>query len=307
MVIKPNNSVLLAENGELQDQSLLNSAAEMQKDMPVMMGDFNSFKTEMKKSLNELRTSTEESTSLLGINTSIFSIVSLILNVILLIAVVFCFFKISGIRDVYYKLKQNYEAQKEKIDNLSNKLNKLEQKISSMKTLVPTSSFDKPPQPAEIHSFNELSLDKKIVAPPQVLTLEDKCRDFVKEFNALAGQSGYNAKKAADDFMRKYNIQAFNCANHEARMSEPIPAPVFNSVTSVPNGEFWAYEVEAGVYAVVPNVKTYTENHHTRRAMGEVFKSNFVKGSTYNKIRVNKAAIFRGMWNCDKAGELELS
>ncbi|MBQ3442543.1 MAG: hypothetical protein IJG33_04775, partial [Selenomonadaceae bacterium] len=61
--------------------------------------------------------------------------------------------------------------------------------------------------------------------------------------------------------------------------------------------------------AVVPNLKTYTENHHAERAFGLVFESNF-DGGTYSKIRVERAATFEvsgDSWNLKHSGVIVLA
>ena len=108
-------------------------------------------------------------------------------------------------------------------------------------------------------------------------------------FNALANQEGYPAKVARGEFVQRYKVQTFNCVNSEARMSEPVPPPEF--VTST-NGEYWAVPLSGNSFLVFPNVKNYSNSYHAERAMGAVFKSNFVAGRTYKKIIVEKPAIF---------------
>ena len=115
---------------------------------------------------------------------------------------------------------------------------------------------------------------------------------IVAEFNALAKQGGHNLKTSRDDFTRKYSVRAFNCANFEARMNEPVPAPSFVEAPSAPSGEYWAVPLKGNSFAVFPNIRTYSDNHHTARAMGEVFKSNFTAGRTYSDITVEQPAVF---------------
>ncbi|MBO4779299.1 MAG: hypothetical protein J5497_01535, partial [Selenomonadaceae bacterium] len=62
-------------------------------------------------------------------------------------------------------------------------------------------------------------------------------------------------------------------------------------------------------FAVVPNLKAYTENHHAERAVGLVFASNF-DGGTYSRLHVRRAATFElvgDKWRLKQAGELFLS
>lgn len=139
----------------------------------------------------------------------------------------------------------------------------------------------------------------------------EKFKAFVDDFNKLVQQIStigdpFEAKKISNEFMHRYQIKDFSCSNFEARVSEPVPPPQFNISK---NGDFWAYEYEPGTFAVVPSitVRNYRDNYHNQRAMGDVFDSNFETSKTYNKIFVNRPAIFKGMWNLSKKGNLELS
>ena len=134
-------------------------------------------------------------------------------------------------------------------------------------------------------------------------------QNVVAVFNALSGQEGHNLKTSRDDFVRRYKVRAFNCTNFEARMNEPVPAPKFVEAPTAPSGEYWAVLLKDNVFAVFPNVKTYSDNHHSARAMGEVFKSNFTPGKTYNDIQVEQPAIFgcsETVWSLKKQGTLRL-
>ena len=92
-------------------------------------------------------------------------------------------------------------------------------------------------------------------------------------------------------------------------MNNPKLAPEFSVASSVASGDFWACAVGENIFAVVPNLKTYTENHHAERAFGQVFESNF-DGDTYSKIRVERAAIFElvsDKWKFKSAGKIILN
>ena len=103
--------------------------------------------------------------------------------------------------------------------------------------------------------------------------------NFVNDFNALAKLSGFSARQAREKFLRRHKVRAFTCANVEERMNRPKVAPKFSETASTSSGDFWACAVEGNLFAVVPNLKTYTENHHAERAFGQVFESNFAGGS----------------------------
>ena len=133
--------------------------------------------------------------------------------------------------------------------------------------------------------------------------------NFVNDFNALEKLSGFSARQAREKFLRRYKIRAFSCANVEERMNRPKLAPKFAETASVVSGDFWACAVDGNIFAVVPNLKTYTENHHAERAFGLIFESNF-DGGTYSKLRVERAATFELLgdkWKLKSAGKIILS
>ncbi len=156
------------------------------------------------------------------------------------------------------------------------------------KSMSPKISIDEKKSPRETNSIGE---------------------NFVNEFNVLEKLSGYSARQAREKFLRRHRIRAFNCGNVEERMNHPKLAPTFVEAKSVAGGDFWAYAVEGNTFAVVPNLKTYTENHHTERAFGLVFESNFA-GGNYSRLRVERAAIFElvdNVWKLKQAGKIILT
>ena len=133
--------------------------------------------------------------------------------------------------------------------------------------------------------------------------------NFVNDFNALSKLSGFSGRQAREKFLTRYKVRALTCANVEERMNRPKLAPKFAEAASVASGDFWACAVEENLFAVVPNLKTYTENHHAERAFGIVFESNF-EGGTYSRLRVEQAAIFEfsgDKWKLKSAGKMILS
>lgn len=152
---------------------------------------------------------------------------------------------------------------------------------------------------------------RKISAVKKVAASEENSfgATFVTDFNALSKLSGFSARQAREKFLRRHKVRAFTCANVEERMNRPKLAPKFTEVTSLSGGDFWASAVEGNLFAVVPNLKTYTENHHAERAFGLVFESNF-DGGTYSRLRVERAATFEfvgGKWKLKSAGKIVLS
>ena len=91
-------------------------------------------------------------------------------------------------------------------------------------------------------------------------------------------------------------------------MNNPKLAPKFSEASSVASGDFWACNVDGNIFAVVPNLKTYTENHHAERTFGQIFESNF-DGGTYSRLRVERAATFElsgDKWKLRQAGKIIL-
>ncbi len=121
-------------------------------------------------------------------------------------------------------------------------------------------------------------------------------------FNSLAGR---NLSMARDDFVRKYSAQSFTCVNSDELLAQPKTAPEF---IFTEGGEYWAIQLTDTSFAVVPNVKTYTEEIHNGRAMSQIFASNFV-GSPCEKIRIEEPAFFESVgetWTCKRKGKLNL-
>ena len=134
----------------------------------------------------------------------------------------------------------------------------------------------------------------------------DRCAEFVNEFNILHHQSGIDSREA---FINKFNVIGISCVNASIRMEQPEIPPEFAEISPVPSGEYWACEIEPGTFAVVPNIKTYTERYHIARAMSQVFKSKFVVGNTYNLLGVKRPAFFTNngkTWTMRSTGELAL-
>ena len=196
------------------------------------------------------------------------------------------------------------------LEDLELKLNRLEGRIARLELQVQelsgnaATSRDTSPPPKRFTEFKAEPYEPKITinlqsTSPRRIQRQSQYqsppsseRGVIADFNALAKQGGHNLKTAKDDFIRKYNVRAFNCSNFEARMNEPVPAPNFVEAPSAPSGEYWAVPLKGNSFTVFPNVRTYSDNYHTARAMGEVFNSNFAAGRTYSNITVEQPAIF---------------
>lgn len=201
--------------------------------------------------------------------------------------------EIQILRDRVESLEFLVESMKKRIDFLNKRLAAIENSSGMFNGIEYL-------QQSEQKEFAPPVLKKEISQPVNT--------DFVAEFNSLASKDGFDLKKSRDEFVQKYKVRAFNCTNFEARMNKPVQ-PEFAESTSVPSGEYWAVNISGNLFAVFPNVKTYSDNYHLSRAMGNVFDSNFSLGSTYNKIFVEKPAIFEcvgNIWRLKEKGRLNL-
>lgn len=224
--------------------------------------------------------------------------------------------------DEYKKLFQSLwntvKKLQEQLSSAQNQLNKLEETIKFLELKVQepeantTTKFKAEPYaPTKMINLQSTSINRiRQQSQYQQPNLQPSSEQgIVAEFNALAKQGGHNLKTSRDDFIKKYSIRAFNCANFEARMNEPVPAPNFVEISTAYSGEYWAVPLKGNSFAVFPNIRTYSDNHHTARAMGEVFNSNFTAGSTYSDITVVQPAIFDCLettWTLKHKGKLRL-
>lgn len=261
----------------------------------------------LNKQVSELQTQIKKSDDgLLGgytdymlIGVGAIALIALVLGIVMVTS--------AARKEALERLRKSFSEREEensnKIAELNRKIFALESRLSEIQAEPKISSA---PQtfPSNVIPLNNTVREREpVYTPPPKPSLEEKYAEFVQEFNALANLSGYDAKKANENFRQKYNIQSFVCTNAEMRVKSPPPPAEFGDN---PNGNYWAFEVESGIFAVVPKVKTYTANLHSDQAMGEVFSSNFQTGSTYNKIRVVKPAIFNGKWALETKGQLVL-
>ena len=219
-------------------------------------------------------------------------------------------------------LEENLEHQKNINFKLLDKIRRLEEASGFFKGdeyLQETAIKNTSSPPAESNFFSPHSAKKITPSPPvkKIVTASpteknisrSSASNLTAEFNSLASQGGFNFRKSRDEFLQKYKVRAFNCTNFEARMSEPVPPPKFFEVAEVISGDYWAINLKDNLFAVFPNIKIYSDNYHTARAMGDVFESNFVSGMTYNKISVVNPAVFScsgNAWSLMKKGKLNL-
>ena len=281
------------DNADNQEQSTSLLPAKVTSDEFVTVKEFTDFQTTIGRQITDIKGDTE----LFGFNTGTVLIVSLVFNLILLAAVLFCIARFFELKDLYNLLKEISNTNSDKVESLSKDVRNLQKELSSRNDSPVANPIS---APVEIHSIPQRL---SFAPPPPPPKPEDKYKTFVEDFNALSNQRGYAAKEESDKFLKKYKVRTFSCINNDARMNEPIPPPEFAEAA---NGDYWAYEFESGTYAVVPKINTYSESYHSARAFGEVFSSNFDKG-TYSKIFVRKPALFKGMWTLQQKGELELS
>lgn len=224
---------------------------------------------------------------------------------ILFVAVVICYFGVRNVTQRLSRLQEKLSAANDTIADLSRQIKVQESRLNELKI---AQEKNRAAESSPVIPKTTVALKKNLPEPPQNLpltkiSLSERYAEFVREFNELAGLSSVDARKAADAFTQKYGVRSFSCVNAEERVNDPMPAPEFKSLAG---GNYWAYEVEAGTFAVVPKVKLYNNNIHWQQAMGEVFDSNFEFGGAYKKIRVERPAIFKGEWTLERKGLLEL-
>lgn len=217
-------------------------------------------------------------------------------------------------KEIFSEIKNNLRDLQTQLDSARRQLNKLEGMVDFLERKVQDAQPVTPRQreSSSFESWKEFSAEStepgrtinlqgysgRIRRPTQYqsqqTTLQKPSAELsvVAEFNALSRQGGLHFKNSRTDFLRKYNVRAFNCVNFEARMNEPIPVPQFAEAATILSGEYWAVPLRDNSFAVFPNVRTYSDNYHTARAMGDVFDSNFTAGSTCNEIFVERPAIF---------------
>lgn len=142
-------------------------------------------------------------------------------------------------------------------------------------------SSDTPKENSE-EKFNRLNFDES----------------FVEEFNRLSGLSGKDFTDARKNFLKENQVVAFSCDNVSKRMNNPNQSPVFVEVSPVQRGDFWAILIQENTFAVLPNPQnSYNDNLHMERAMVKVFDSNFKPNNTYDKIQVERPALFEKIGN----------
>ena len=270
-------------------------------------------KAEDLQALQSLKSIQDSIAMPLGLSVGDVALGSIVLAIILLLILILTLIRLFSAFNKIDTLESRLENQSNKSQEMSKKISSLENELQKLKTDNENQRRINEQNFLEIQSVNRFPQPQTSMsnsyAPPS--TPSEKFQDFVDNFNRLVQQissSGdpFEAKRISNEFMRRYEIKEFSCVNFEARVSEPVPPPQFNLSK---NGDFWAYEYEPGIFAVVPSitVRNYRDNYHNQRAMGDVFNSNFETGRTYGRIFVNRPAIFKGMWNLSKKGSLELS
>ena len=162
-----------------------------------------------------------------------------------------------------------------------------------------------------LSALNSGTVTRKISVAEKASVAEkiSVAESFITDFNALDKLSGFSSRQARMKFLARHKVRGFTCANVNERMNHPALEPKFTETSSAANGDFWASAIDGNTFAVVPNLKTYTENHHAERAFGLIFESNF-DGETYSRIRVDAAAIFELVgddWRLKRRGKIFLS
>lgn len=132
---------------------------------------------------------------------------------------------------------------------------------------------------------------------------------LVTAYNGLPSTGSFNDRGPRNEFIMKFHIVGFDCANTEERMSYPSTPPRYRDSEPVP-AMYWAAPLRDQQYAVMPNAKlTYEVSLHAPGAMEEAFSSNFLAGHVYRHIQLISPAVFmklNGTWSLRKKGELRL-
>ena len=266
--------------------------------------------TQIKQYDSTVKQQINEATNVAGFSVSYFAVGALLLS---LITLIICLVIKSNAQAQIDKLTKNLKERNKEISELkeiistldSEKINKIESKLKSLDQKIKLGNDNQSVQPSNnivIQKTNNYNSSFNKYKEP---SLEEKCSEFINAFNSLSNINANEAVTAREDFAKKFKLKSFVCANSDMLINNPNLAPIF--IEESDGGYYWAYEIESGTYAVVPNVATYTEDLHSARAMGKVFKSNFDYGKNYSVIKVTKPAIFKGMWNLETCGRLELS
>jgi len=325
-----NQGVLVAVTGEgnldndnaassegTNQQGETNNGNNLMNDVNLHKTIETEIKTQIAQFKPEIQTKIDDASNIAGINTSYFAIGGIVLAVVTFIV---CLIIKSGAQSKIDELTANLKERNKEISHLgsvinnleNDKINKLESKIKSLEQKIKSLENNQPVHPSQPAATITMQKSNNNYNPPQVIrreptspTLMDKCTDFISAFNALSNKSAGESITAREEFAKKFKLKSFICDNSEMLINNPNLNPVFAEESF--DGDYWAYEVEPNTFAVVPNVTTYTEDLHIARAMGKVFDSNFVVGRNYSVIRVTKPAIFKGMWNLETRGRLELN
>ena len=199
------------------------------------------------------------------------------------------------------ELSQKLEKQDLKIE-----LNRINQEINNLKRPMtsPISSIN--PQPISQNVARTIPVTSAIT-PSLSQIMMGKSATFINECNNLFATDASEYRNARDTLIHNYKLKGLKCRNYTELTNNPDIDPEFESPadSQISTSDYFAFEFDSDTFAVVPNIRNYTENDHTSKAMSKVFKSNF-NGSVCNKIRVIKPAIFKGKWNLIERGELEL-
>ena len=147
-------------------------------------------------------------------------------------------------------------------------------------------------EPVAIRADDEAAAVPAVPEPkPDIRTLlNEKCREFAREYNRIQSLTGFEAKAAKQEFQQKYELCGFVCANADERINHPEKPPRFKASESMVDASIWGFKFEA-YYLVAPAPRQYVGNDHDYGGMKELFESNFQTGCIYNKIEVNKPAI----------------
>ncbi|MBQ3451844.1 MAG: hypothetical protein IJG32_06245 [Selenomonadaceae bacterium] len=202
------------------------------------------------------------------------------------------------------KLPADYNADFSKTFPRSNEIKKNIRPSPQVKPGSPIISGRENP-PREQRNFTQ-NPPRKIYHGTAVSSQEP----FISYFNNLKNFSGKDFNEQYRSFIRDHDVKAFSCEDVAGRMNNPNLPLIFSEVPSAKDGDFWAVPAQGNKFAVLPNPRPIdNDNFHVERAMRDVFESNFQPGNTYDKIQVERPAIFTRtgkVWNLMEKGHLIL-
>lgn len=144
---------------------------------------------------------------------------------------------------------------------------------------------------------------------------------FTERYNALSGMmsvaSASRIMKAMRRFLQDFSVEGFSCAPDQ-ELRSGVQAAAYMDTPDAMHADFWAAQVEDGLYAVVPNAKLTFYSTHRKfayyfaifRDLRTAFGGDFVEEHIYFQMQVERSALFsrrNGSWSVAERGRLRLT